>query len=156
MRASILASQNRNASNSAKALRHTADYGKRKAVKILRIIATLTVLAAWLPATSHCVWTGAGLLPGDCQTEHHHGDAPAHSHDDCGQCVLESGSFKLAGKDAAHLAFIPVLQWQLQFPAPPPDANVAFAVNSGRAPPDRTTHHFRTRAALPGRAPALL
>jgi len=64
------------------------------AVKVARLIAAILVLAA-----SHCLWTGAGLLPGRCETEHQHGDEPAHSHDNCGQCVLESGGFKLAEND---------------------------------------------------------
>ena len=119
-------------------------------------MAALMVLAAWLPATSHCLWTGAGLLPGSCQTEHQHGDAPAHSHDHCGQCVLESGSFKLTDPDSAPFAFVAVCTWHLAQPVPLLSADLAFRVESGRASPDLATHHFRTRAALPGRAPALL
>ena len=119
-------------------------------------MAALMVLAAWLPATSHCLWTGAGLMPGSCQTEHQHGDAPAHSHDYCGQCVLESGSFKLTEKDSASFAFVALGVWQLLQTAPPPDVDLADRVDSGRAPPDLASHNFRTRAALPGRAPALL
>ena len=124
-------------------------------MKWLRFMAALMVLAAWLPATSHCLWTGAGLLPGDCHAEHHHGDAPAHNHDNCGQCALESGGFKLADQDGAHFAFIPGLVWHLQTPVQPAEADVSILASSGRAPPDLTARHFRTRAALPGRAPAL-
>ncbi|MBC8325664.1 MAG: hypothetical protein H8E27_08565 [Verrucomicrobia subdivision 3 bacterium] len=125
-------------------------------MKRLRYMAALMVLAAWLPATSHCLWSGTGLLPGSCQTEHHHGDGPAHRHDHCGQCALESGGFKLTDQDSLHFAFTPALAWPLQLPTPATDADVVFRTDSGRAPPDRVTHHFRTRAALPGRAPALL
>ena len=126
------------------------------AVKVARLIAAILVLAAWLPATSHCLWTGAGLLPGSCETEHQHGDDPAHSHDNCGQCVLESGGFKLAEKDTAHLAFSAVFTWALQFPKSPAETRMTSPFDSGRAPPDLARNHFRTRAARPGRAPALL
>jgi len=140
----------------AKALSSRAEYDNGKAVRRIRFIAALLVLAAWVPATSHCLWTGAGLIPGSCHTEHHHGDGPAHSHDHCGQCVLESGSFKLTEKDGALFSFIALCAWQISQPAPLQEADLVFRVDSGRAPPDLTTHHFQTRAALPGRAPALL
>ncbi len=116
----------------------------------------LTVLAAWLPATSHCLLAGAHLLPGSCEQEHQHGDAPTHSHDDCGVCVLESGSFKLTGADSFHFAFHASLIWELQLPTAPEFAHDISRAQSDRAPPDLTRWHFQTRAALPGRAPAIL
>ena len=128
----------------------------RESVKLLRTTVTLMVLAAWLPATSHCLLSGAGLMPGSCETDHHHGDAPAHSHDNCGQCALESGGFKLNDPDALQLAFTPVLTWQLRLHLPPPEMTVLILSDSGRAPPDQSRWQFQTRAALPGRAPAIL
>ena len=128
----------------------------REAVKLFRTTVVLTVLAAWLPATSHCLWSGAGLLPGSCETHHHHGDSPAHSHDKCGQCALESGGFKLKDPGALQLAFTPVLTWQLRLHLPPPEITILISIDSGRAPPGQSRWQFETRAALPGRAPAIL
>lgn len=128
----------------------------REAVKLFRITVVLTVLAAWLPATSHCLWSGAGLLTGSCETHHHHGDSPAHSHDNCGQCALESGGFKFKAPGALQLAFTPVLTWQLRLHLPPPEITILISIDSGRAPPGQSRWQFETRAALPGRAPAIL
>lgn len=117
----------------------------------------LTVLAAWLPATSHCLLAGAGAMTNaGCEQEHQHGDAPTHSHDDCGVCILESGNFKLADVDFFHFAFHPTLSWQLQLPVAPDFANDIARPQSDRAPPDLTRWHFQTRAALPPRAPSIL
>ena len=128
----------------------------REAVKLFRTTVVLTVLAAWLPATSHCLWSGAGLLPGSCETRHHRGDSPAHRHDNCGQCALESGGFKFKDPGALQLAFTPVLTWQLRLHLPPPEITILISIDSGRAPPGQSRWQFETRAALPGRAPAIL
>jgi len=125
-------------------------------VKLLWTIVALTVLAAWLPATSHCLLAGAHLLPGDCEQEHQHGDAPTHSHDDCGACVLESGDFKLTDAGSFHFAFHTTLILDIQPPTAPEFAVNLARLHSDRAPPDLTRWHFQTRAALPGRAPAIL
>ena len=125
-------------------------------MKLLRTIVALTVLAAWLPAASHCLLAGAHLLPGDCEQEHQHGDAPTHSHDDCGVCVLESGNFKLTDAGSFHFAFHATLTWDSQLPSSPEFVGNLGRLHSDRAPPDLTRWQFQTRAALPGRAPAIL
>ena len=127
-------------------------------MKRFRFMVTLMVLAAWLPATSHCLLGSVEMIPGACHQEpHSHGDGePEHSHDDCGQCVLETGSFKLAKNDTAHLGFTATLAWLLKLPTPPTEASIVRRAVSGRSPPDIARYHFLTRAALPGRAPALL
>jgi hypothetical protein len=123
-------------------------------VKLLRIITALTVLAAWLPATSHCLLAGVGALTDSCcEDSHPYEEAPDGSHDDCGTCVVESGNFKLADADHFHFDFQATLSWRLQLPQKPePDPGAAL-LDSGRAPPDLARWHFQTRAALPGRAP---
>ena len=128
-------------------------------VKLIRIIAALTVLAAWLPATSHCLLNAVELMPGTyCQEPHSHGEGePVHSHDDCGSCgVVESGHYKLSSKDACHLAFQTTFCWQLLPPSIPTISAGKAYLDSGRAPPDLKRWQFLTRAAIPGRAPAIL
>ena len=124
-------------------------------VKLLRIITALTVLAAWLPATSHCLLAGVGALADSCcEDSHVREEAPDGSHDDCGTCVVESGNFKLADADFFHFDFHATLSYRLQLPPTPESDFGASLLDSGRAPPDLAHWHFRTRAALPGRAPA--
>ena len=125
-------------------------------VELVRTIVALTVLAAWLPATSHCLLAGADSAFVNCQEKHHHGDAPAHGHDDCGVCILETGGFKLADQEIFHFAFATVLSWHLVQPPSPHATLEATLCDPGRAPPDLKTWQFFTRAALPGRAPAIL
>ena len=85
-----------------------------------------------------------------------HENAPDPSHDDCGACEVESGNFKLADADQFHFAFHATLSWKLQLPAAPEFASDIGRPKSDRAPPDLTRWQFKTRAALPGRAPAIL
>ena len=125
-------------------------------VELIRTIVALTVLAAWLPATSHCLLAGADSVSVNCQEKHHHGDAPSHSHGDCGVCVLETGGFKLADQEVFHFAFASILSWDLKLPTPPNVTLNAAQHVSSRAPPDLKRWQFLTRAALPGRAPAIL
>jgi len=123
-------------------------------VKLLRIITALTVLAAWLPATSHCLLAGVGALADSCCEDlHAREEAPDGSHDDCGTCVVESGNFKLADEDYFHFDFHATLSWRLQLPQNPESDLGAALLDSGRAPPDLVRWHFRIRAALPGRTP---
>ena len=123
-------------------------------VKLLRIITALTVLAAWLPATSHCLLAGVGALTDSCcEDSHPYEEAPDGSHDDCGTCVVESGNFKLADADHFHFDFQATLSWRLLLPATPEFTNDIGRPKSDRAPPDLARWHFQTRAALPGRAP---
>jgi hypothetical protein len=125
-------------------------------VQLIRTIMALTVLAAWLPATSHCLLAGADSVSVNCQEKHHHGDAPSHSHDDCGVCVLETGGFKLADQEVFHFAFASILSWHLVRPPSPHATLEATFCDPGRAPPDLKRAQFRTRTAVPGRAPAIL
>ena len=129
-------------------------------VRLIRTIAALTVLAAWLPATSHCLLGAVDLMPINCfQEPHSHGEGePEHSHDDCSSCsVVESGNYKLSAKDAYDLAFQSTFCWQL-LPSSIPALNPTKArPDSGRAPPDLAVRwQFLTRTAIPGRAPAVL
>ena len=128
-------------------------------MKLIRIIAALTVLAAWLPATSHCLLGAVELTPETCcQVPHSHGNEPAQSQDDCGTCSnVESGDYKLGAKDDLIFAFHATLAWDLKLPMPTDLTLNAARHVSSRAPPDRAARwQFLTRAAIPGRAPAIL
>ena len=127
----------------------------KEAVKLLRTIVALTVLAAWLPATSHCLLSGAGAMTDACCGDSHD-TPPTPSHNDCGACDVENGDFKLAHSDYFQFTFHATSIWQLQPPAAPEFANHLSRPRSNRAPPDLTRWQFQTRAALPGRAPAIL
>ena len=127
----------------------------REAVKLSRKIVALTVLAAWLPATSHCLLAGAGAMTDACCSDSQE-TPPNPSHDDCGVCDVENGNFKLADSDYFQFTFHSTSIWQLQLPAAPEFANHLSRPQSDRAPPDLTRWHFQTRAALPPRAPSIL
>ena len=129
-------------------------------VRLIRTIAALTVLAAWLPATTHCLLGAVDLIRINCcQEPHSHGEGePEHSHDDFGSCgVVESGNYKLSAKDAYDLAFQSTFCWLL-LPSSIPALNpTKVRPDSGRAPPDLAGRwQFLTRTAVPGRAPAIL
>ena len=127
----------------------------REAVKLLWTIVALTVLAAWLPATSHCLLSGAGAMTDACCSDSQE-TPPTPSHDDCGVCDVENGNFKLTDTDQFHFTFHATLSWDLQLPATPEFSNHLSRPQSNRAPPDLTRWQFQTRAALPSRAPAIL
>ena len=127
-------------------------------VKLIRIIAALTVLTAWLPATSHCLLGAVELMSDSCcQVPHSGGDEPEQGHDDCGTCSnVESGDYKLGAKDDLTFAFHASLTWDLKLPTPPNVTLNAAQHVSSRAPPDLKVWQFLTRTAIPGRAPAIL
>ena len=127
-------------------------------VKLLRIITALTVLAAWLPATSHCLLGAVELVPDTCcQVPHSSSDEPEQSQDDCGTCSnVESGDYKLGVKCDLTFSFHATLTWDLKLPTRPNVTLNAAQHVSSRAPPDFKRWQFLTRAALPGRAPAIL
>ena len=130
-------------------------------VKLIRIIAALTLLAAWLPATSHCLLGAVGAMVDTCceGTHGHEGEPePAQGHDDCGTCSnVESGDYQLGARDHFTLAFQATLTWDLELPAPPSVTLNTTRHISSRGPPDLAPRwQFITRAAIPGRAPAIL
>ena len=127
-------------------------------MKVLRTIAALTLLAAWLPATSHCLLGAVDLMDDSCCGEaHEHESTPVGGEDDCETCSnVESGNYKLSAPDAFIFDFHATLVWDLQLPSlTSATASLPRAV-SGRAPPDLAHWQFLTRAALPGRAPACI
>jgi hypothetical protein len=125
-------------------------------VKVLRTIAALTLLAAWLPATSHCLLGAVELMDDSCCEAHGHEGEPARGEDDCESCSnVESGNYKLSAPNVLIFAFHATLAWDLQLPAPTSVNLTATRPDSGRAPPDLVVRwQFLTRAAIPGRAPA--
>lgn len=130
-----------------------------RAVKRVRQIAALTLLVAWLPATSHCLLGAANWAPADCcQHEGEGGPAPVEGDDDCGTCGnVESGLYKISAKDTFHFAFTPTLASDFCDPPMFRHLLAADAQSAPRAPPGLIVRwQFLTRSARPGRAPAIL
>ena len=131
-----------------------------KAVKVAQYIAALTLLVAWLPATSHCLLGAAGVVPDTCCGEHgqENEPAPADRDDDCGTCSnVESGLYKISAQDNFTFAFQATLTTDLIQLVPLTISPIALQRLSSRAPPGLTVRwQFQTRTALPGRAPAIL
>ena len=128
-----------------------------KAVKVARYMAAIILLVAWLPATSHCL-LGAGS--DTCCGEHgqESESLPADRDDDCGTCSnVESGLYKISAPDNFDFSFQATLAADLIGPEPLTISPIALQRLSSRAPPGLTVRwQFLTRAALPGRAPAIL
>ncbi len=128
-------------------------------VKVLRFIVGLTLLAAWLPATSHCLLGSVRAVADTCCEDGHESEPdPVQGNDDCGTCSnVESGDYQLSAKDNLSFRFHSVLTWDLELPALPNGVLSATQHISGRAPPDLAVRwQFLTRTAIPGRAPAIL
>ena len=119
------------------------------------------LLAAWLPATSHCLLGAVGAMADTCCEDAHGYEGepePVPIQDDCGTCSnVESGDYQIGAKDNFTFAFHATLAWDLKLPAPTSvTPNAAWHIAS-RAPPDLAVRwQFLTRAAIPGRAPAIL
>ena len=129
-------------------------------VKVAQYIAALSLLVAWLPATSHCLLGAAGMMPDTCCGEHgqENEPAPADRDDDCATCSnVESGLYKISAQDNPAFPFQATLAADLIQPVPLTISPIALQRLSSRAPPGLTVRwQFITRAALPGRAPAIL
>ena len=129
-------------------------------VRLIRIIAALTWLAAWLPATSHCLLGAIGAMADTCceDAHGHEGEPePVPIQDDCRTCSnVESGDYQPGVRDNFTFAFHATLTWNLKLPTPPNVTLHAAQHVSSRAQPDLKRWQFLTRAAIPGRAPAIL
>jgi hypothetical protein len=131
------------------------------AVRVAQYIAALILLVAWLPASSHCLLGAAGMMPNSCCCEEAHGhdgkSMPAGGDDDCGTCsTIESGLYKIRAPDNFVFPFHATLTVDLIQSSPLMVALNATPHLSGRAPPSLAVRwQFQTRAALPGRAPAI-
>ena len=132
----------------------------KEAVKVVRYIAALILLVAWLPATSHCLLGEPGVTPDTCCGDHgqENEPAPADRDDDCTTCSnVESGLYKISAQDNPAFSFQAALAADLIQPEPLTISPIALQRLSSRAPPGLTVRwQFHTRAALPGRAPAIL
>ena len=130
-------------------------------VKLIRIIAALTLLAAWLPATSHCMLGAVGAMADTCCEDahgHENEPDPAPIQDDCGTCSnVESGDYQPGARDNFTFVFHATLAWDFDVPEPPSLTLNSTQHISSRAPPDLAVRwQFLTRTAIPGRAPAIL
>ena len=120
-------------------------------MRLLRLVAVLLFVTAWLTAREHCNLEAAGVLPAACA-------------EDCGQAAWENDGCDTVENasckhslDDVHVPQ-PVLLLCL-FAAPPPEPAVeaaAFARERFSEPEALVrTWHFLERAALPSRAPAM-
>ena len=126
-------------------------------MKLVRRIAALFVLVAWLPATTCCLLGAVLEDPGSngCCSEsqdqqNEHGDLGG-----CGICdTCESGDYLLSTQSIFIQGFHATLSCALLFPDRVVDSPVVASINTSRAPPDLARWQFFTRAALPGRSPS--
>jgi hypothetical protein len=122
-------------------------------VPCLKTIAVLLLLALWIPATSHAVLEGAGLIhTADSQHDDDHDAAD-------GLCV-NAATHVRAPQPNLHISFAPLIQCELWLAASAVvDGTVLEASGPappGAAPPELSqTWHFVSRTALPARAPSL-
>ena len=124
---------------------------------LLRRIAALVVLVAWLPATTHCL-LGAVLEESESSGCCSESRDQQNEHRDLGGCGIcgscESGDYLLSTQSVFIPAFQATLSCALLFPDRAVDSSVVASINAGRAPPDLARWQFFTRAALPGRSPS--
>ena len=124
---------------------------------LLRHIAALVVLVAWLPATTHCL-LGAVLEDSEssgCCSESRDQQNEHRDLGGCGICVTcESGDYLLSAQSVFIQGFHATLSCALLFPDRAVDSPVVASINVSRAPPDLARWQFFTRAALPGRSPS--
>jgi hypothetical protein len=119
---------------------------------------TLVLLAAWLPATAHCLLELSGLIPtDDCCAEASSPGRPHPNDADEGCATLESGACKLEDS-RSPLAVLPAELWipDLVAPHDPPVPTRICLVLPAPAPPDLPVRwQFLWRTALSPRAPSL-
>ena len=124
---------------------------------LLRRIAALVVLVAWLPATTHCL-LGAVLEESEssgCCSESRDQQNEHRDLGGCGICVTcESGDYLLSAQSVFILDFQATLSCELLLTAQAIGSPFVASINVSRAPPDLARWHFFTRAALPGRSPS--
>ena len=118
----------------------------------------LTVLLAWLPATTHCLMATVLLAPeksGCCsetpEQKHQH-----NGFEGCEMCPLVSGNFLLSSHPSPVLDFRAVFSWEAPLPVQQSDPCRLTRIDSSRAPPDLACWQFSVRAALPGRSPSYI
>ena len=124
---------------------------------LLRRIAALVVLVAWLPATTHCLLAAvleesetSGCCSESRDQQNEHRDLGG-----CGICnTCESGDYLLAAQGVFVSGFYATLSWALLFPDQAIDSPAVASINASRAPPDLARWQFFTRAAIPGRSPS--
>ena len=124
---------------------------------LLRRIAALFVLVAWLPATTCCLLGAVLEDPGSngCCSESQDQQNEHRDLGGCGICgICESGDYLLSAQGIFIPGFHATLSCALLFPDRAVDSPVVASINASRAPPDLARWQFFTRAALPGRSPS--
>jgi len=121
-------------------------------------LASLLLLALWLPATLHCSLEGVGLdalfACSEASAQAEHADQNAAHTDGCQ--IIESGQFAVS-QSRIISALLPApagvfVHCLLQI-VPPERAAGTFACRQTEPPPLQRTWQFVRRAALPARAP---
>jgi len=103
------------------------------------------VLAVWLPATSHSLLEGIGLI--------HEQNVPGSDsdHDAADGLVLLPSSVNAPVMSATLVCVLPVVVFWLPEPA---ETRLTDRIDSGTSPPLPNAWQFVHRAALPVRAPS--
>ncbi len=128
------------------------------AVTRLRQIVSLLLLALWLPATLHCDLEAAGLAPTAiaCADETHAPATSGHADDSCG--LIENSTYKsaLTVVKAPAPTLLACCLCCVAALTPEPLFVPLVSPERSDTPPELTrTWQFRSRAALPARAPGL-
>jgi len=126
-------------------------------VGALKKLTMVILLALWVPVTSHCVLVAlSGLEEFACCDHSEEESLPAHE-DECATdacSILESGFYKTEVEAVATPArVLNLIVFEIPEPLPHPTLGAA-SCRSADPPADLIpTVSFRTRTALPARAP---
>jgi hypothetical protein len=127
-------------------------------VQSVKTIVTLVLLAAWLPATAHCLLELSGLIATDDCCANTSSPGHPHSNDSDEACAtLESGACKLEDS-GSPLTVLPTEFWISDLVAlhDPPVPTRSCFVSRAPSPPDLPVRwQFLWRTALSPRAPSL-
>jgi hypothetical protein len=118
------------------------------AVKRLKTIVVLLMLALWMPATSHALLESAGVIHQEHADTDSDGD---HDHDAADGLVLLPSSANAPVTSAALVCVLPVVVFLLPEPV---ETRLMDRIDSGTSPPLPNVWQFVHRAALPARAPS--
>ena len=128
-------------------------------VKLFRHIVIWTLVAVWLPATSHCLLGAAGWLPEFCCEEESSHDDSGETHEEHNECdvctAIESGDYNFSKPVEFDFNFNATLAWEHVFRIAIPATAERRIPLSSRAPPGLAKRWaFKIRAAIPGRSPS--
>ena len=116
------------------------------AVKRLKAMIAILMLALWVPATSHELLESAGVI----HQPHAAADSD-HDHAAADGLVLLPSSVNAPVTGAALVCLLPAISFLLPEPV---ETRLTHQIDSGTSPPLPNAWQFVHRAALPVRAPS--